>query len=342
MKWKILLTLLMLCSAFACRQKKIEATTEIARVKVARISFEKTIFPIRSSGLVVSAREVKLSFKTGGIIESIYVNEGATVKKGYLLAALDLSEIKAQVTQTVNGYNKALRDYNRSKNLFADSVATLEQLQNAETAMNIAKANMEIANFNMNHSKIFAPDNGVILKQIVESNEIIAPGYPVFLFGITGKQWKIKTGLSDRDFIRITVGDTAKVTLDAYPGINLNAVVSQLGESANPLTGTYEVELDLIPANIRLASGFIANLEIFPSHAEAYYRLPIEAVVGAEGQTGYIYTITDSSTAKKIKINIAGFIGSMITVSSELGNIKEVVTDGASYLTDGEHVVVIK
>lgn len=342
MNLKFILTLLMLCSLIACKQKKIESTPEITKVRVARVSFEKTIFPVRTSGLLVPAREVKLSFKTGGIIAAIYEKEGATVKKGDFLAALDLSEIEAHAAQVANVYDKAVRDYSRARNLYADSVATLEQLQNAETLMNMARANREVAIFNMTHSKIFAPDNGVILKQLVESQENIAPGYPVFLFGTTGKQWKIKTGVADRDYVRISIGDSAKAALDAYPEVDFYAIVSKLGKSANPLTGTYEVELDLMPSDVRMASGFIASLEIFPSQAETFYNLPVEAVVEADGQTGYVFTVTDSSTAKKIKIKIAGIVGSMIAVSAGLDNITEVVIDGAPYLTDGEQVTIVR
>ena len=77
---------------------------------------------------------------------------------------------------------KQLRDYTRANNLFADSVATLEQKQNAMTALNIAKSNLDIALFNRSHSKIVAPENGLILKQFVRSNELASPGLPCFSF----------------------------------------------------------------------------------------------------------------------------------------------------------------
>jgi multidrug efflux system membrane fusion protein len=342
MRWKILLAL-SLFPLYSCKQPVKEVIIhESARVKVAKVSYEKMSLPIRSSGLVVSTKEVKLSFKTGGIIAAIYAEDGAIVKKGQLLATLNQSEIEAFVTQAANGYDKAVRDYNRAKNLFADSVVTLEQFQNAETAMNMAKANLEIATFNLNHTKIYAPDKGVILKRLVEANEVIAPGYPVFLFGTTGKQWKIRAGLADRDFVRIIPGDSARVMLDAYPGVIFYAIVSQIGEAANPLTGTYEIELELLPCKQRLASGFVANLEIFPSRTEALYLVPVGALIEADGQTAYVYFVSDSLTAEKLKISIVGIVGSSAAVKGGFGNVSEVVTDGAAYLTQGEHVTVVR
>jgi multidrug efflux system membrane fusion protein len=343
MKPKLFLTFILFLSMNACRQPISEITVpEVVRIKTAALSKEKMSFPIRASGLIVPAREVKLSFKTGGIIAAINADEGARVKKGTLLAILDLSEIEAQVKQASNGLDKANRDYTRAKNLYADSVATLEQYQNAETAMNVAKAMLDAATFNRDHSRIFAPDDGVILRRLMEANEVVAPGYPVFLFGTTGMQWKIKVGLADRNYVKISPGDSAVVTIDAYPGEQFSAIVTQLGEAANPMTGTYEVELNLLSTKNRLASGFVANLEIIPSHTQTYYRLPVEAILGAEGQTGHVFAITDSATVKKVKVHIAGIFDNWAAVSGELNDIEEVATGGSAYLSDGDHITIVR
>lgn len=339
---KIFLMAVIFCTIYSCKQQVIETAPDIVRVKVSKVSFEEMSFPIHSSGIIVSAKEIKLSFKTGGIIATLYADDGARVKKGELLASLNLSEIEAQVAQVKNGYEKAVRDYNRAKNLFEDSVATLEQLQNAETVLNVAKANLEIATFNKSHSAIYAPENGVILKRLAESNEMIAPGYPVFILGMSGKQWKIRAGLADRDFVRIMPGDSARFTLDAYPGASFRAVVSQVGESANAFTGTYEIELEIQPVKQRLASGFVANLEIFPAQVVSYFRIPVEAIVEAEGKSGFVYAVTDSSVAKKVRVTIAGIFDKSAAVSGGLSDVKEVVTEGAAYIADGEHVTIIR
>ncbi len=62
------------------------------------------------------------------------LGKGVSVKGGKVLAELDLAEIKAQVNQAHIGLEKAKRDLLRAENLYRDSVATLEQYQNAESA----------------------------------------------------------------------------------------------------------------------------------------------------------------------------------------------------------------
>lgn len=343
MKSIILIIAIAFLFSAGCRNKTVKTTTsETTVVRTMQVATETISIPVHSSGMLISNEEMKLSFKTGGIVALIQVNEGDRVKKGDVLATLNLSEINAQVNLASNGYDKAIRDFTRAKNLYTDSVATLEQMQNAATAMNVAKSNLDIAQFNLLHSKISAPENGIILKQFVKTNELVASGYPVFLFGTSGKNWKVKSGLSDRDIVRINPGDSAIVTLDAWPGIKFPAVVDQIGEMSNPLTGTYEIELNLNSTNYRLATGFVAEVEVFPSKRETFIMVPVETIVEADGRVGYIYSVKDSGTVQKIKIEIVTITGAKAAIKGNLDGKREIVSEGAAYLRDGEKVKIVK
>jgi len=326
-----------------CRNEKVKTTfSETAGVRITHIAPETVSIPVHSIGLLVSSEEMKLSFKTGGIVANIPIREGDRVRIGDILATLNLSEINAQVRLAGNGYDKALRDYTRARNLYADSVVTLEQMQNAATALDVAKSSLDIAQFNLAHSKIIAPDNGIILKQFVKTNELVASGYPVFLFGSSGKSWKVRSGLSDRDIVRINPGDSAVILSDAWPAVKFPAIVDQVGEISNPLTGTYEVEMTLEKTGYRLASGFVTGVEIFPSKNETFIMIPVEAIVEADGQGGYVFSLTELMTVKKIKIEIVTIIGSKAAIRGNLDGIREVVSEGAAYLRDGEKVKIME
>ncbi len=336
--------LLLLAFLAGCKPAAVKETVkaEVVKVRVVPVLTQNISLPVRSGGIVATSEEVKLSFKTGGIVAHTYVKEGDLVKQGQLLAILNLSEINAQVNQAKNGFDKAQRDFNRAKNLYADSVATLEQLQNAETALNVSKSVLDMTQFNLSHSRIIAPKSGVILRQLVKENELTSPGYPVYALGISGKSWIIRTALSDRDMVKISIGDSANVAIDAWPGESFTAKISQIDEASNPMTGTYEIELKLSETAKKLASGFIANIEIYPSRKESYALIPMASVVEADGRVGYVYEVTPSGTAKKIKVNIATLNGTQAAVTGGLENVKEVVLDGVAYLADGVKVDIIK
>ncbi|MGH7545659.1 MAG: efflux RND transporter periplasmic adaptor subunit, partial [Gemmatimonadota bacterium] len=139
--------------------------------------------PIVATGTLGPKEEIALSFKVGGVIERIAVDAGETVRAGATLAALDLREIGAAVARAQSAAEKAERDLARAGRLYADSVVTLAQLQDAETAAEVARADLEAARFNRRYAVITAPAAGVILRRSAEPGETVAPGATVLVLG---------------------------------------------------------------------------------------------------------------------------------------------------------------
>ena len=345
LSYKNIITLIIVTSVIivACTTKAEESKSDeiITTVKTAKVVEEKLSFPIHTSGVLSNNSEQKLSFKIPGIIKFINVKEGQQVKKGQILASLNLSEINAQVNQAKEGFNKAERDYYRAKKLYEENVVTLEQLQNAETGLNVAKAQLEIATYNKDHSIIKAPTNGRILKKFAEQNELINAGYPLFVFGSQSKAWKIKAGISDKDIIKLKLGDKAELIFDAYPNKKFTATVTEIGESAHPMNGTYEVELQLEKSELKLASGFVAKIDIFPSNKTAYKVLPIEALVEAEKNEASIF-IVKNLIAEKQNIKIEKIFEDKVALNNSVIIAGEVVTEGSSYLSNGSKLNIVQ
>jgi len=315
---------------------------EFLYVKTSSVVQSTAAVPVFSAGLIMPEEEINLSFKTPGIIEEIRVNEGEKVKKDQFLASLNLSEIRSQVQIAESAWLKATRDHERALRLFADSAVTLEQLQNSVTAVSMAKANLDIARFNLEKSVIRAPDDGIILKRLSKENELVAAGYPVLIFGVMKKTWKITATLSDRDFVRISPGDSAIVMPDAWPGTELTGAVYEVSEVPGRLTGTYDVRIKFSDNGRRLAAGFMAKIKIIPAAGEHVTLVPAGAVVDADSLSGYVFCPDDASVARKIKVEISGLEGEMVVLKNFPPGIREVISEGAAYLHDGGKVKVIK
>lgn len=293
--------------------------------------------PVRSTGILGTRLEVKMSFKTGGIVQTVNVRDGELVDKGTVLAALDLSEIRAHFRQADIALEKAERDFRRANNLYFDSVVTLETLQNARTALELARSQQDIAKFNMEHSRIVAPSKGRIQKVLVERNEIIAPGHPAILFASTGNDWVVRTSLSDKDIVKFDTGDSAQVSMDAFPGRQFPASVTEMGSFADPVTGTFEVELLLNEALPEFRTGFMARVTLFPSGFVHGYWLPMTAVHDLEDQGGTIFVL-DSMRAKKRRIITGPLHDGGIIIAGGLDGSEMVITGGSAYLEDGQAV----
>ncbi len=329
----------------SCKDKQIhQVQKEKVHVKVTWPLEVELVIPITSSGKLYAGEETKLSFKTGGIIKHMEVNEGDKVKKGQVLAELDLSEIRSLVNQAKQQVEKYKRDYARIKNLYEDSAATLEQFQDIQTALEVAQSEYSIALFNLEHSIIKAPSNGTILKKLKEENELIGQGHPVFLFASSDKNWIVKTEVTDKDIVHIDKGDSCLVEFDAYPGEKFRATISGIGAFANPYTGTFTLELEVLSPPKNLVSGFIARATIYPSISHSTYAIPYATLSSGTGRDGYVFIAKNGRAIKK-KVHIIMLSDSIIFINRKnapfSGN-DSLITDGVNYLQDSSLINITR
>jgi RND family efflux transporter MFP subunit len=326
----------------SCQKGNPNHQTDLAvPVRIEAVRRLRLAQPIHTSGRLSSSSEIKLSFKIGGIIDAISVREGQAVRKGQVLASLKLDEIEGQVTQARAGFEKAQRDFKRVQNLYADSVTTLEQLQNAESGLQVAKSALEIAEFNLNHAVITAPSDGRVLKQLAEAGELVATGRPVLFFGSQSGRWVLKAGVADQDLVRLSLADSASVVFDAYPGRTFPAFVQEIAAGPDPQNGLYEIKLALRSTPESLFSGFVAKADIYPSAKEMVSVVPFGALVNVSGLAGYVYRINQDSLAVKIPVEIAYFIGNDAVIRNGLAGVDAVITEGAAYLSGNKKVKVV-
>lgn len=348
-KFQNLIFLLLIGSAAtlaACNgsSKAADITEDAIAVKVQPVTTTSYAPVLKYSGSMASTAEAKLSFKIGGIISKIYVKEGDQVTRGQLLATLDLTEINAQVQQASQGVEKNQRDVNRVTNLYKDTVATLEQVENANTQLQVAQEGLRIARFNQQYAQIRAGENGTILKKYMNEGEMASSGAPVFMFsGTAGNDWVIRFGVSDKDWAVLKKGDKAQVEIDAYPAKAFTGIITEIAQGADPASGTYEIEVRVLPDGARFATGLFATVQLQPVGQQTVTLVPIEAISEANDRTGYVYTLNaDGKTVTKNKVTIAFLESNKAAVVSGLDSVHEVVTEGVGYLTDKAAVKVIK
>ena len=317
----------------ACENvEKSNTSIQSVQVETAIVNEQSITLPVHSVGKVYAKEEMKLGFKTGGIIREILVDEGETVKKGQTLAILDLSEIEARLNQSKLGFKKAQREYERAYKLYQDSVVTLEQLENAQTQLDYVRSEMEIAQFNFKYSRIVAPADGKILNRLAEENELIASGRPAFLFGSLEDSWVVRANIAETNIFKIEQNDQAKISLDAYPNLTIYGVVSEIGKSADPYTGTYEIELAIRNEDIELASGLFARFDIHPKATNKFDVIPLNALVEANEHEGFVYRVKKDQSVERKKVQIQTIRQNQLLVHSDLEQGDAVVTTGSAYI----------
>ncbi|MBN2893737.1 MAG: efflux RND transporter periplasmic adaptor subunit [Bacteroidales bacterium] len=320
---------------FSCSTNKAEENIndenflpEVSVIEVKTVEYSEQI---RTTGRLSFNNEYKLSFKTGGIVEAVYVKEGQRVRAGKLLATLILDEIEAKTSQANIAVEKAERDYNRIKELYADSVATLEQLQNAESQLQSAQHDLQVAQFNQSMSKIVAPSNGVIQKILVKENEITGAGNPIIVFGAENQGKVLIANISDVDVVKIEIGDKATLNFDAFHETEFTGKVIEIAGMADPTTGTYEVKIQVNDPQNQLKSGFIGSAIITSSKVNRNIEIPIEAMLQANSKTGVVYKI-ENDLAIKQNVHIIKITNDKLLISSGLSENDKIVVEGFAKL----------
>jgi RND family efflux transporter MFP subunit len=343
MKTALPLLLMATSLIFGCSNGSEKDAVIETPVRAAEATAGPALAPIESNGLIGAQDEMRLSFKTGGIVRRIAVQEGTVVRKGTLLAELELTEVQAQAEQALQMAQKAERDLERGERLYTDQVISLETLQNLRTQASIARAGRDAARFNLGYSRITAPRDGVVLRKLAEERELVPPGQPVVILGSADRGYVLRFALADRDIVRIKTGDSARVRLDAYPGIELKGRVSEVSSAADPRTGLFpaQVRLDSV-TDIRLASGLVANVTIEPAQTEStpFTYVPVSAIVEGEGRTASVFVI-DGTTARKRLVRVGFIKDENVALAEGLKPGERVVTEGSLYLVDGERIRVV-
>lgn len=339
---RALVAIVLAVMVIACGPTETVPVREPALVGAAPVTTGPAQPPVLTSGVITTREELRLSFKIGGIVRRIGVNEGESVRAGQELAILELTEVDAQLEQARQLADKAARDLARSTRLRADEVISEEELEAIRTQAAVARAGLRSAEFNRNFSTIVTARDGIVLRKLVEEREFVQPGQAVLVVGPKAGGYIVRAALSDRDVVRLRLGDPATVTTDAFPGQTFRGKVTVLPGAADTASGLFAIEVELAPAPVRLVSGLSARLRIDPAAAaeSTLPYAPIAAVIEADGDQAAVFVV-EEGTARRRAVGIAFIAPAAVAIASGLKAGETVVTDGALYLEDGEQIRVV-
>jgi len=294
------------------------------------------------SGQFTTDDETYLSFLSGGIIQKILVKEGDHIRKGQVLATLDLTAVNVMMNQAKIGLEKAKRDLDRTKNLQKDGYATLEQMQNAQSAYEIAQQQLESVRFNLKYSEIRAVSDGFVLKKMASHGQLVASGTPVFQTnGAGAKSWTLRVGVSDAQWSSVKNGDRAEIESDVFPGQKISAKVSRKAESIDPYSGTFTIDLQItgsIPSS--LASGVFGKATIYASTKGTNWHIPYAALLDGNAGEGFVFVTNDRKTVKKVPVTIAGLHQDEVEITAGLEDYKFVIVAGSAYLSESSTITI--
>lgn len=298
--------------------------------------------PISAMGRVAHDRDVKLGFKTGGLVQELLVVEGQRVTAGQVVARLDTREIDAAVAQASAGLGKARRDLDRAAGLAQQNVIPGAQKDDAQTATRVASAALANAKFQLATATLTAPVSGVVIKRLAEPGEVVGPGMPVLVIGEDALgAVLVEAGVPAREALHVVVGDAAEVTLDGARA-PITATVIELAPTLVP--GTDQVLVTLrVPSPVALPRGLVARVSLTPPRGGTLPAVPLAAIVEGEGDAASVYALAPDDAERVVRHAIvieSVRADGLVLVKRGLDGVTQVVDAGTAWLDDGARVRV--
>lgn len=311
---------------------------------------------ISASGEIQPKIKVNIQSDVIARIEKLYFKEGDLIKKGQKLvelekdiylfqrdqakAAIASAMASLKVSEAQLDESKARRE--RIKALLEDNLISKESYDQVEAEYKSALARVEASKEEINRlekylkeaedklkkTTILSPIDGKVVELILKEGEVVISGTP----NIPGSTIAVIADLSniisevdvvESEIAKITLGQNAKITVDAFAQKELKGIVEEIGESAFKKVDVnyFKVKIKILDNFLELKPGMTSKAKIFVQEKKDVLAVPSQAIQEKKGEK-FIF-INENGKAKKITVNI----GIQDQIYTEiLGELKEGVS----------------
>jgi RND family efflux transporter MFP subunit len=333
-----------------------------------------------ASGYVVARREATVSAKIMGRVVAVNIEEGQKVTAGEVIARLDDStwraafvQAQAQLAQSeasLQAAQVALDDqhsmYLRDEKQHAEALISAQTFDAAKATYNnaqtdlavkqrmveVARANLVVAQRNLDDTVVRAPFSGVITVKAAQAGEIVSPqstgGYTRTGIGtlVDMDSLEVEVDVSENFINRVHPDQAATVKLNAYPDWEIPATVIAVIPTADRSKATVKVRVGFKIRDPRILPEMGARVAFLTGPAPAPTAqsgapatvLPVEAVQ-ASGDTGTVYVIDGSTVERRtVRLGPRTSAGQMIASGLESGT--RVAVGDFSRLADKVRILV--
>ena len=320
------------------------------QVETAKADEITIVETVSATGKIQPEIEVKISSEVSGEIIALPVKEGQVVKKGDLLVKINpmlytsglnrsisnLSGTKAGLSQADASFKEAKANYDRSKTLYDKGIISRSDWDKAIASFEVAKASKQSAYYNvesasatvteskdnLGRTTIYAPADGTISSLGVELGERVLGTQQMtgteLLRVANLNNMEVEVDVNENDIVKINIGDSTKIQVDAYLKKEFKGIVTSISNSASTATTADQVTnfkvkvrilkesyQDLLAGKPKTYSpfrpGMTATVDIITKRKEKVIGIPISAVVVKSDTTATkIYEVKDEGEDKKV------------------------------------------
>lgn len=313
---------------------------ETAKTKTVAVSpVTPTTFQhfIEVQGTIDAKNNVLVSPRSGGAVVAVYVKEGDAVRAGQVLAKVDDQILRESIAEIKTQYELASTVYEKQANLWKQQIGTELQYLQAKNNKEALEKRLATLNSQLAQANITSPIAGVVDQVNVKPGESAMPGMGVVRV-VNLSQLKVVAKVADTYVANVRKGDLVKVK---FPDLNkeINARVSFVGTTVDPLSRTFEIEATLPPSR-DLKPNQLAVVNINDVNKPNAIVINQNLVQNTEkGQVVYVAVNEGARKTAKAKVVKTGqsYNGQVEVIDGLLAG-DQLVTQGYQELVDGQPV----
>jgi len=283
-----------------------------------------------------------------GRVAAIYVEAGDRVKRGQVLARLNVSVLQPQVANLEAGLEQARAEaeladaeYHRAQAVGASGALSAEETQRRRSAgltaaakVKVAAAQLAEAQARLARAEVRAPADGIILARNVEVGQTATPGGEALFRLSEGGEIELRGQVAEQDLPSLKVGQAVDVHLTGTPQIYPGRV-RLLPAVIDPQTRLGMARVSLTP-DPNLRPGAFARAEVTVSNAERVV-LPQTAVLN-DDKGSYVLVVNGDNKVERHTVRVSGIVPNGVTIAEGINGKDRVVATAGAFLQEGELV----
>jgi len=309
---------------------------EIPTVQIKSLSAETLKDTVSVTGRTQAARQVFVSAETEGQIASLMVEKGDIVKKGDLLAKLEVKDRSARVREAEQLIKQRQIQYDAAKKLSERGFSSDVRVAEARAQLESAKALLKQAKVELSNIVIRAPFGGVINNKMIEVGDYVTNGTQ--LFDLVDLDPIELTGfLTEKQLVKIEAGGNAQATL--LDGRQVNGEITFIASAADPQTRTFIIEITVPNQDMSIKEGLTAKISIPTKQVQAYKISPSILSLADDGTVG-VKIVDDSNLVQFVPIILLKDTKEFLWVGGLPDSIR-LITVGQEFVIAGQEVDAI-
>jgi len=306
----------------------------VAVTVIEPVSIKDVVF---LPGETEAYEDVKVAANTSGRVEWIGPREGQSVKKGDLLAKIDVSALKASLEHAQAAYELADDLYQRRRRLYDNKIIAREELDQSETQLKLAAADLEQIKVRYSHGFPKSPVTGIVNHLYLEAGEYAEAGKPIANI-VNIDRIKINVQVPELDVRYVERGQATPVRIDAFAERMLTGIVDFVAFKADPATKTFLVRSIIENPSHNIRPGMIGRVAFVRRTIPDALTAPLFAIVDKGGER--IVFIEKDGVAQSRIISIGVIEGDRVQITSGLKAGDHLIVKGHTEVEDGMRVIV--